>query len=242
GARTRLTFSAEENTNPKWSADGRRIIFDAATRGGDVICERSADGTGETKILAEKAEEGHISPDGRQLIYTSSGEVGRGLRVLTLDGSAPPRIFLEKPTALTGSRISPDGRYVAYESWEGGRPGVYIRPFPEGEGQWEVAANQATNPRWSLRGGELFYLDNSGPQTRLMVVPVETKGQLTLGQAKELFSLERIGATTFDFNAMDTSADGQRFVVVKPLSQSSRQGNIIVAQNWFAEFKDNQKK
>jgi serine/threonine-protein kinase len=236
-ARTRLTFSAEENTNPKWSAGGRRIIFDSATKGGDVICERSADGTGETKILAEKAEEGHISPDGRRLIYTSSGEMGRGLRVLTLDGSAPPRIFLEKPTALTGSRISPDGSYVAYESWEGGRPGIYIRPFPEGEGQWEVAANQATNPRWSPRGGELFYLDNSGPQTRLMVAPVETKGHLTLGQAKELFSLERVGAARFDFNAMEVSADGRRFVVVKPLSQSGRQGNIIIAQNWFTEFK-----
>ena len=237
GARTRLTFSADENTNPKWSADGRRIIFDSATKGGDVICERSADGTGETKILAEKAEEGDISPDGRRLIYTSSGQAGRGLRVVTLDGSAPPRIFLEKPTALTGSRISPDGSYVAYESWEGGRPGIYIRPFPEGEGQWEVAANQATNPRWSSRGGELFYLDNSGPQTRLMVAPVETKGQLSLGQAKELLSLERVNATRFDFNAMDVSADGRRFVVVKPLSQSSRQGNIIVSQNWFTEFK-----
>jgi Tol biopolymer transport system component len=241
-ARTRLTFSAEENTNPKWSADGRKIIFHSATKNGDAICERSADGTGETKTLAEKGEEGDISPDGRRLIYTSSGEMGRGLRVLTLDGSAPPQIFLEKATALTGSRISPEGRYVAYESWEGGRPGIYIRPFPQGEGQWEVAANQATNPRWNPRGGELFYLDNSGPHTRVMVVPVETKGQLTLGQARELFSLEGVGATTFDFNAMDVSADTRRFIVVKPLSQSRRQGTIIVAQNWFLEFKDQQKR
>ena len=71
-----------------------------------------------------------------------------------------------------------------------------------------------------------------------MVVPVETKGQLTLGQPRELFSFERVGATRFDFNAMVVSADGRRFIVVKPLSQTSRQGNIIVAQNWFAEFKD----
>lgn len=70
-----------------------------------------------------------------------------------------------------------------------------------------------------------------------MVASVETKGQLTLGQARELFSLEKVSATRFDFDAMDVSADGRRFVVVKPLSQSSRQGNIIVSQNWFTAFK-----
>lgn len=242
GVRTRLTFSADDNKNPSWSADGQWIIFDSATKAGDVICLKSSDGTGETRTLAEKAEEGSLSPDGKRLIYTSSGEVGRGLRIITLDSSAPPRKFLEKPTAFTGSRISPDGRYVAYESWEGGRPGIYIRPFPEGEAQWEVAANQATNPRWNRRGDELFYLDNSGPHTRLMVIPVDSKGQLTTGHVKELFSLEKIGATVFDFIAMDVSADGQRFVFVKPLSKSSRQGNIIVVQNWAAEFKDQQKK
>ena len=242
GVRTRLTFSADDNINPSWSADGNRIIFDSVTKAGDVICQKSSDGTGETKILAEKAEEGSISPDGKRLIYTSSGEVGRGLRIITLDSPGTPRSFLEKPTALTGSRISPDGRYVAYESWEGGRPGIYIRPFPEGEGQWEIAANQATNPRWNRRGGELYYLDNYGPQSRLMVIPIETKGQLTTGQPRELFSLEKVSPTTFDFIAMDVSADGQRFVFVKPLSKSSRHGNIIVVQNWAAEFKDKQKK
>jgi len=242
GVHTRLTFSAEDNRSPSWSADGKWIIFDAATKSGGVVCQKLSDGTGETRNLAEKAEEGSMSPDGRRLIYTSSGEVGRGLRIITLDSPGPPRKFLEKPTSLTGSRISPDGRYVAYESWEGGRPGIYIRPFPEGEGQWEVSANQATNPRWNRRSGELFYLDNSGPQSRLMVIPVETKGQLTTGQPRELFSLEKIAATIFDFKAMDVSADGQRFVFVRPLSKSSRQGNIIIVQNWAAEFKDKQKK
>jgi len=238
GVRTRLTFSGEESRNPKWAPDGRRINFDSATKDGSVICEKSADGTGEIKILAEKAEEGYVSPDGKRLIYTSSGEAGRGLRVLMLDGPGSPRNFLEKPTALTGSRISPDGRYVAYESWEGGRPGIYVRSFPEGEGQWQVATNQATDPLWNAHGSELFYLDNSGPRTRLMVVPVETKGQFTLGQAKELFSLEEnVAAISGIFKEIDVSSDGQRFVLVKSLSQSKRRGAIVVVQNWFTEFK-----
>src|SRR5262249_11637664 len=234
GGRTRLTFSAEDHRGPGWSTDGKWIIFDSATKAGSAICQKSSDGTGDTKILAEKAEEGCLSPDGKRLIYTSSGEVGRGLRVLSLDGSASPRSFLEKPTALTGSQISPDGRYVAYESWENGRPSIFIRPFPEGEGQWEVATNHTESPRWSPRGGELFYLDNSGPKTRLMSIPVETKGQLTVGKPRELFSLEKIDENRLDFKALSVNSDGQRFVFVRPLTKTRRHGNIIVVQNWAA--------
>jgi hypothetical protein len=54
--------------------------------------------------------------------------------------------------------------------------------------------------------------------------------------------LEKVSSTTLDFIAMDVSADGKRFVFVKPLSKNSRHGNIIVVQNWAAEFKDKQKK
>src|SRR5262249_55728566 len=155
-----------------WGADGKWIILDSATKAGSVICQKTSDGTGHTKIFVEKPEEGCRCPDGHRPIYTTSREAARGLRVLTLNRSPAPRSFLEKPTALSGSQISPDGRYVAYESWEGGRTSILIRPFPEGEGQWEVATNQSESPRWNPRGGELFYLDNSGPKTLLMAVPV----------------------------------------------------------------------
>jgi len=55
-------------------------------------------------------------------------------------------------------------------------------------------------------------------------------------------SFAKVSTSIFDFIAMDVSVDSQRFVFVKPTSKSTRQGNIIVVQNWAAEFKDKQKK
>ena len=76
-----------------------------------------------------------------------------------------------------------------------------------------MAASQASDPLWNAHGTELLYIDNSGPHIRLMGIPVETKGQFTLGQARELFSLEEIVATGI-FKGMDVSPDGQRLVLV----------------------------
>jgi hypothetical protein len=73
-----------------------------------------------------------------------------------------------------------------------------------------------------------------------MVVPVETKGQFTFGQAKELFSVEESVATG-PFKGMDVSPDGQRLVLVKSLSQRKQRGSIVVVQNWFTEFKSRKK-
>ena len=51
--------------------------------------------------------------------------------------------------AELGPAISPDGRWVAYGSYESGRSEIYVRPYPEVEtGKWPISTEGAA---WTRR-------------------------------------------------------------------------------------------
>ena len=80
--------------------------------------------------------------------------------------------------------ISPDGRYMAYQSDESGTENVYVRPFPDvNEGKWQVSSNGGNSPLWSPDGRELFY--RNGDAT--MAVAVETELAFKHGKPRFLF-------------------------------------------------------
>ena len=84
-------------------------------------------------------------------------------------GTTPVRVtntlFIEANAVL-----SPDGRWIAYQSNESGvaQPDVYIQPFPTGDRR-QVSSNGGSMPRWGHDGRELFYV---GPDSTLMSVTV----------------------------------------------------------------------
>ena len=76
-----------------------------------------------------------------------------------------------------GGAISPDGKWLAYESRESGRSEVYVRQLPSGPGKWQISSQGGIQPRWSGDGRELFFRSGviAGMST-LMTVPVQTEG------------------------------------------------------------------
>lgn len=133
--------------------------------------------------------------------------------------------------------ISPDGRYIAYSSDESGRPEVYVRPFPEGEGRWPVSVNGGEAPQWNRSGTELFYAKGD----TLMAVSVSTKGEFRPGIPKSLFTVSSVALgmlAGFGNRYYDVSPDGQRFVVVRDVGEATQQTTIAIVQNWYAEIKD----
>ena len=102
--------------------------------------------------------------------------------------------------------FSPQGRFVAYVSDQSGQDQVYVRPFPEGEGQWQVSAQGGRHsPRWSSDGKELFYVEAD----TLMAVEVSTSPSFTTGATTRLFRHPNLWGNEQRY---DVSADGQRFV------------------------------
>ena len=59
--------------------------------------------------------------------------------LLPLAPPRKPRPLVEGPFVKYQAVVSPDGRWLAYVSNESGQLGVYVRPFPSGEGRYQVS-------------------------------------------------------------------------------------------------------
>jgi Tol biopolymer transport system component len=231
-ARTRLTLSSasENNSYPAWIPGQNRIAFSCVTGQGPAICAKAADGNGEPEILAKNAEVPAFSPDGAYMVYLRSGD--GALMKLRLTKDSQPEIFSDVLTL--NPHISPDGHYISYYSWErGGRS--YIRAFPTGAAKWEVPGSSEGLTVWHPNGKELFYEASNPPA--LMAAPLETSPSFSIGMPRKVCDLGSNRGLGFDI-----SPDGSKLVIVRQPTEGGPASPIIVVQNWFAEFKEKQKK
>lgn len=96
--------------------------------------------------------------------------------------------------------------------------------------------NGGSQPRWRKDGKELFYVEDNS----LMAAPGGLGPSLSLGSPKKLFSSQTLVFGQGCELNYDGTADGQRFVLVEPVSAEATRPTIRDVQNWFAGFKDQQ--
>ena len=241
--KTRLTFDPGADSFPKWSPSGKEVVFSSNRAGNVDIFSRAADGSTEPVSLVSTPRPefpSAWSPNMKYFLYVAvDPETAMDIWYLErkeLEDGFESRPFLQTSFTETQSRLSPDGRFVAYLSDESGRGEVYVRPFPQGGGKWQVSANGGDHHRWSKDGRELFYVEGE----TLMAVVVSTTEGFSAGSAKPLF--EHPGLAEGNSSTFDVSADGQRFVVVEDLEseegEAAKPLSIHIVENWFEEFKD----
>ena len=132
--------------------------------------------------------------------------------------------------------VSPNGRWLAYESDESGQLEIYVRPFPEVErGRTQVSTGGGTQPLWGRSGRELFYRNGAA----VMVVPVETDPIFAAGSPEMLLEgQDPPNPPSNGGRAYDVSLDGQRFLMIKADGGSENTPpHFILVQNWFEELK-----
>jgi DNA-binding winged helix-turn-helix (wHTH) protein/dipeptidyl aminopeptidase/acylaminoacyl peptidase len=168
GTLTRLTAEGT-NVEPIWTPDGRHVLY-ASDRGGRFdIYRQAADGSAPAERLwSHPADEapGSWSPDGRTLAFFRVGPGTSADIHLMTDGEGERPLVVTRASEST-PRISPDGRWLAYQSNESGRQEIYVRAL-EGAGRIQVSADGGTAPAWVPGGADLMYRKGS----RWLAVPV----------------------------------------------------------------------
>jgi serine/threonine-protein kinase len=233
GVLTRLTSGPTLDMAPVWTPDGRQIIWTSTRENiSPTLYRQSADGTGSPERLpgASIAFPSSVTPDGREvLIASANAEI---LRMTLMGEPRIDRLLGPIPSPFT-PEVSPDGRWLAYQSNESGEPEVYVRPYPDVEGgRWQISRQRGSRPAWSRNGRELFFLDGSD---RLSVVPIAVNGTtLVAGSPRRL--LETAYYPGFSsrgayLRGYDVSPDGQRFLMIKGTASASHSVMTIVI-NW----------
>jgi eukaryotic-like serine/threonine-protein kinase len=231
-----------------WHQDGERVTFTGAD--GDLYWMRT-DASGEADRLAATDATppssrrvqvpSSWSPDGRTLLFTQRLESARDIWTLTLGDSAPAaRLFLVSAADESSAELSPDGRYLAYESNQSGRSEVYVQPFP-GPGPRElVSTDGGAQPAWSPNGRELFYrASGPGPMMRMMAVDVTLGHAFAAGKPRVLWEAMRTrypggtGGRTYD-----VAPDGRRFLMIQQRDSAPQPPvtHVVLVQNWLEEL------
>jgi len=120
--------------------------------------------------------------------------------------------------------VSPDGRWIAYDSNAPGRFEVFVNSFPQPAGPpVMVSSGGGRNPRWAREGRELFYWNDD----RLIAARIDLTGRARVVNRTTILTTQYAGA---DHPNFDVHPDGKRFIVVTGRARPQR---IIVAVNAF---------
>jgi hypothetical protein len=240
-ALTRVTFDPGGDQRAVWAPDGRRLFFASGREGNMNLFSQPADGTGMAARLTKAPYTQNptsVSPDGRFVVFYEIRQAGRDIMMLTLDGGTVQPLIQTRFDELNGD-ISPDGRWLAYESNSSGRVEVYVRPFPNvNDEQRQVSTGGGMQPGWARSGQEMFYFDLDGS---LMSVRVTARpGVWNAASPTKLFDSGYFtGDQTFLVRNFDVSPDGQRFLMIKAGTggQAATSPHIVVVQNWLEELR-----
>jgi Tol biopolymer transport system component len=210
-----------------WSPDGTRLAF--STSGFGELRIKLASGAGEEEKIPDLQTGLKVptdwSRDGKFIVFEHGTAPGSELWVYPIGGDRKPYLYLRH--AASG-RFSPDGKYVAYYSAEGGRSEVYVQEFPAGGGRWQISTAGGTHPRWKGDGKELYFTD---ADQNVLAVSVATSPKFqVVSTPRRLFYANPFRAVRPGLYRYDVSRDGQRFLVNTYQSAAVGQMNVIL--NW----------
>ena len=236
---TLLTFDPGVDSFPIWSPDGQHVVFGSARAGTMNIYTKAADGTGPAERLTTSDASQwpqSWSADGQSLVIMGTSGGQTDLNVISLGAESRTDGLIETEFAEVYAEVSPDGRWIAYQSNESGQFEVYVRPFPNvDDGRWQISRDGGISPVWAPSGRELFF---RGSAFDMMAVAVETEPTLSPGNPEVLFAAPYRAGAVGRNRPWDVARDG-RFLMIKtgaPGQETQIAPHIVVVEHWFSEL------
>ena len=208
------------------SADGKVLLGDSQEGGLVGIHSLRAASDQMIDLPSESTIATGISQDGSRIAVDYSG-AGSGpnyaVYLVKTDGSPPVRLG-----EGSSMGISPDGKWISYDSGESGRREVYVQRFPASGEKWQLSSAGGGQSRWRNDGKELFFLSTDG---ELMAVDVSRAPAFKSSTPHALFKARFSLGDRYQYAV---SHDGQRFLAIVRESSTTP---LTVLTNWTADLK-----
>ncbi len=190
GDSRRLTVSIAFERSPRWSPDGRRIVF-CSNRDGNYDLYVVSSAGGEVRRLTwSDANDypGDWSPDGKRILFTTYRSFP-GSQMMEIDvETGEERLVLWDSASVRYPRYSPDGKRIAFNRG----PQSYTRLGYKGSGNAQVWVMDTTGsnavrldmsdysqhwPTWSPDGSRVCYVTDNGGVRSLDSVKTDGTGK-----------------------------------------------------------------
>jgi Tol biopolymer transport system component len=231
GAFSRLTTDGG-SYRPRWSRDGRWVYFmrrdssNASTT--NSVIRRPWDGSGAEETRLSSVSLGEIEPGAANGLSAIRTLGARDIFLAPTESLSAMRPFVTGPRNETDPAISPDGKWLAYQSDETDRAEVYLRPIPGPGARLSVSLHGGVQARWSRDGRKLFY---RAPGT-LMAAEVEYRdGTAVVTRRDSLFAVD-FGSDGSLENDYDLMPDGTGFVFLR--GTTATRPTLTIIPNWPA--------
>jgi len=224
---TRITTGFFNAVDPAWSPDGRRLVFSAGGQSSiDLYTAPAGGGESPTRILERPGNQyqATFTRDGTGVVFIESLTAGADLFHAPLVPGGPVMPIVQTSFEERSPALSPDGKWLAYDSNENGAYEVYVRAFPGPGPRAVISSGGGREPVWALSGREIFYRLGG----RLIAAAVATGAAITVKSRTVLFDRDYLAGR--GNRNYDVHPDGSHFLFIKTTAQQ----RLVVRLNAFA--------
>jgi serine/threonine-protein kinase len=228
GPLNRLTFGGR-NENAIWTLDGRRLLFDSDRGGEAAIWWMPWDGSSQPERVLQGARSWGFKnwlPDGKRFALTIDSDTAGGFDI-ALASVGRPRgtdLVVSGPANQHHPSVSPDGRWLAYQSDESGQNEIYLRSLTGDGVKRQVSTHGGQEPMWSRGGGQLYFESLAGDS--LCALRLDRAGN-SVGPVQSLFAIRLSG------HGFDVLPGDSLFVVIDPAGAGAERAQPLVVVSGF---------
>ncbi|HET9369530.1 MAG TPA: hypothetical protein VFO19_04760, partial [Vicinamibacterales bacterium] len=235
GAASRFTTDAAFDGDPVWSPDGKAIAFMSERSGTLALYRQPIGGGAAAEHLLDVGDARFAIPSQ----WTSTGEIiyhrslpGRWqIWAVSVAGDRTPVQLIESPFGVYAGRLSPDGEWIAFNSFENGPVEVFVQRVDVEGPRRQISFGGGVHPRWTNDGELIYWAPPAGIFAHTLSL---SPSEIRVGPRRAVVDhpvLSLIDARTH----YDVSPDGERLLVRQPAGPMGP--GIKVVLNWASRLR-----